>query len=249
MSGHAAAVFQPLTISWLRHSCCLLDFGGFRVLLNPWLGRGLLAEPAGLALEHLPSLDLILLTGSGHGELHRPTLAALGRRQPALQVAGRAPDRLRDLGLKPVDLTSGEGRAFGPLTITAHGGDKHVHLELDWEDSRVAILAPHRLDPPALDPVHVALVPCGFGLLPSGGEALARARAVAARFLVPLPEGRLPTPPPTFPTRPGDAAVVSLQPGEQASFTGRGSELYVYGIEALPHSRAERFGRLRRLLG
>jgi hypothetical protein len=240
---------RPLTIAWLRHACCLLDFGGFRVLLDPWLGPSVLAEPAGVGIKHLPSLDLLLLTGGSRAEAHGPTLSALGRRQPALQAAGRVADRLADHGLKPVDLASGERRNFGPLAVTAHGGPQQVHLEIEWEGARLAILAPARRDPPAIAPVHVALVPAGFGLLPSGAECLARGRAVGARFLIPLKEGRVPTPAPTFETRPGDPTVLDLAAGEEATFTGRGDELYVYGIDPMPRGRAERFGRLRRLLG
>ncbi|MCT0218175.1 MBL fold metallo-hydrolase [Synechococcus sp. CS-1329] len=108
----------------------LLDFGGCRVLLDPWLS-GPLEFPPGpwffRAELNQPwpvpeGLDLLLLTQGLPDHCHPATLALLDPSLPVLGSAGAA-SKARDLGFETVhSLAPGERFEHGDLIISASAG-------------------------------------------------------------------------------------------------------------------------------
>lgn len=108
----------------------LLDFDGYRVLLDPWLTGPLEFAPGAWFFRAelqqpwpVPEgLDLLLLTQGLPDHCHPATLALL---DPALAVVGSAAaaTKARQLGFQEVtSLSPGERLHHGELTITASAG-------------------------------------------------------------------------------------------------------------------------------
>ena len=88
---HPRAGRDDLLATWIGHSTVLLQLGGLNLITDPvfsqrafpvqWLGPRRLMDPA-LPLDHLPPLDLILISHSHYDHLDRPAVRQLARRHP-----------------------------------------------------------------------------------------------------------------------------------------------------------------------
>jgi L-ascorbate metabolism protein UlaG (beta-lactamase superfamily) len=100
---HKRPVFPKLTpgqvaITWIGHASFLIQFTDLNVLVDPnfanWLFLLKRIKRSGFKLEHLPPIDLILLTHAHFDHFHKPTL----RRLPRLNI-GVMPWGVGDLAL------------------------------------------------------------------------------------------------------------------------------------------------------
>jgi N-acyl-phosphatidylethanolamine-hydrolysing phospholipase D len=108
-----------LSATWVGHATVLLQLGRINVLTDPmWSERASpvsFAGPrrlvaAGMELEKLPPIDVVLISHNHYDHLDRPTVKALARRMPNIEW-------LVPLGLAPTLQRWGAGRV----------------RELDWE--------------------------------------------------------------------------------------------------------------------
>jgi hypothetical protein len=172
-----------LHATYLGANGWLLEFGGLRLLVDPWL-RGELIFPPGPWLFrgtlHSPPplperLDLLLLTQGLPDHCHPPTLAALPRDLPVLG-SPTAAARVRELGFPHVTaLAPGERHEFGELRVTATAGAPVPQVEngylLEHPQGRV-YLEPHGflpadLETTPLDAVITPVLDLGLPLLGS----------------------------------------------------------------------------------
>jgi L-ascorbate metabolism protein UlaG (beta-lactamase superfamily) len=113
-------------ITYIGHATLLLELGGATILTDPnfdaKLGRVLpRVSPPGVALEHLPALDAILLTHSHADHLSFDSLERLPREIPLFAPPVVA-KWLRRLGhAHAVDLAPGEEARVAGVTIHAAG--------------------------------------------------------------------------------------------------------------------------------
>ncbi|MCS7034382.1 MAG: MBL fold metallo-hydrolase [Phycisphaerae bacterium] len=120
-----------LSAVWIGHATVLLRVGGMTVLTDPvfsnrigldvgllTLGPQRLIRPA-LSLEHLPRVDLILVSHAHFDHLDRPTLTRFDRATPVL-TSQHNDDLIRDLGFRRVSaLRPGDVQQVGRLKVTA----------------------------------------------------------------------------------------------------------------------------------
>lgn len=97
--GHAPA-FETLPdgavdVVWIGHAAFLLRTPVGNIVIDPnwalWHGPMKRARDPGLRMEHLPPIDLILVTHAHFDHLHRPSLRRLADGQPVLAPFGCAP--------------------------------------------------------------------------------------------------------------------------------------------------------------
>ena len=73
--------FGQVAITWIGHASFLLQFTDLNVLIDPnfanWLFLLKRIKRSGLKLEHLPPIDLVLLTHAHFDHFHKPTLRRL----------------------------------------------------------------------------------------------------------------------------------------------------------------------------
>ncbi|HVY68328.1 MAG TPA: MBL fold metallo-hydrolase [Verrucomicrobiae bacterium] len=85
-----------VAITWIGHASFLIQFDDLNVLVDPnfanWLFLLKRIKRAGLKLEHLPRIDLVLLTHAHFDHFHKPTL----RKLPSPKI-GVMPWRMGDL--------------------------------------------------------------------------------------------------------------------------------------------------------
>src|SRR5438270_1366875 len=98
---HRQPVFPKLSrgqvaITWIGHASFLIQFTDLNVLIDPnfanWLFLLKRIKRCGLKIEHLPRIDLVLLTHAHHDHFHKPSL----RRLPNPELAVM-PLRMGDL--------------------------------------------------------------------------------------------------------------------------------------------------------
>lgn len=94
-----------LRMTWIGHASFLLQTQHTNILLDPnwanWLFVVRRLRRAGLQINHLPDIDLVLITHAHLDHLHRPTLRKIANKQTALVPAGVGP-LLKDLGFERV---------------------------------------------------------------------------------------------------------------------------------------------------
>jgi hypothetical protein len=186
---------MALHATYLGANGWFLQFGGLRVLVDPWL-RGPLVFPPGpwLLRGELPrerSLpappDLLLLTQGLPDHCHPPSLEGLDR-DLAVVGSAAAAKRVRQLGFRRVTaLAPGEQHVFRGLRITATAGAPVPQVEngylLEHDEGRL-YLEPHGFPPQdlrteSLDAVITPVVDLG---LPLAG-AFVRGRTVLPDLL------------------------------------------------------------------
>ncbi|MEX1316368.1 MAG: MBL fold metallo-hydrolase [Synechococcaceae cyanobacterium] len=173
----------------------LLDFGGLRVLVDPWLCGELVFPPgrwffAGSLPRSWPvpaELDLLLLTQGLPDHCHPPSLALL---DPALPVVGSpsAARRVRQLGFSNVTaLAPGRTHQLGELRIRATAGAPVPQVENGYRLDHPAgslYLEPHGYLDPELppEPLDAVITPVVDLALPLAG-AFVRGRQVLPMLL------------------------------------------------------------------
>ena len=89
---HLKPAFPKLTygqaaITWIGHASFLVQFTDLNVLIDPnfanWLFLLKRIKRSGLKIQHLPRIDLVLLTHAHFDHFHKPTL----RRLPNPKIA------------------------------------------------------------------------------------------------------------------------------------------------------------------
>jgi L-ascorbate metabolism protein UlaG (beta-lactamase superfamily) len=73
--------YGQVAITWIGHASFLIQFTDLNVLIDPnfanWLFLLKRVKRSGLKLEHLPPIDLVLLTHAHFDHFHKPTLRRL----------------------------------------------------------------------------------------------------------------------------------------------------------------------------
>jgi L-ascorbate metabolism protein UlaG (beta-lactamase superfamily) len=139
---HREPVFPKLergqvALTWIGHASFLVQFSDLNVLIDPnfanWIFLLKRVRRAGLRIENLPRIDLVLLTHAHFDHFHKPTL----RRLPAPKI-GVMPwgvgDLARKLGFaRVIELQWWESFARGDwkvtLVPTRHWGARMIHDE------------------------------------------------------------------------------------------------------------------------
>ena len=97
--------YGQVAITWIGHASFLIQFTDLNVLIDPnfanWLFLLKRIKRSGLRIEHLPRIDLILLTHAHFDHFHKPTLRRLPRPKIGVMPWGVG-DLALDLGFERV---------------------------------------------------------------------------------------------------------------------------------------------------
>jgi L-ascorbate metabolism protein UlaG (beta-lactamase superfamily) len=127
-SGNRAKPFFPevgpteICITWIGHASFLIQLGGMNVLVDPnwsmWLKVIKRLKRPGLHIDHLPSIDIVLVTHAHFDHLDRRTLRRVAADQPIVVPTGVG-NLVHDLGFDIVhELDQWQQIAVGPLKIS-----------------------------------------------------------------------------------------------------------------------------------
>jgi L-ascorbate metabolism protein UlaG (beta-lactamase superfamily) len=124
---HRRPVFPRLNhgqvaITWIGHASFLIQFTDLNVLVDPnfanWLFLLKRIKRSGLRIEHLPPIDLVLLTHAHFDHFHKPTLRRLPRPKIGVMPWGVG-DLAHDLGFeRVVELEWWESFSQGGWSVT-----------------------------------------------------------------------------------------------------------------------------------
>lgn len=126
-----------LALTWIGHASFLAQFNDLNVLIDPnfanWLFLLKRIKRAGLKLQDLPPIDLLLLTHAHFDHFHKPTLRRLPSPKIAVMPWGMG-ELAHDLGLgRIIELQWWESFSHGDwkvtLTPTKHWGARMIHDE------------------------------------------------------------------------------------------------------------------------
>jgi L-ascorbate metabolism protein UlaG (beta-lactamase superfamily) len=111
-----------VAITWIGHASFLLQFTDLNVLIDPnfanWLFLLKRIKRTGLRMEHLPPIDLVLLTHAHFDHFHKPTLRRLPHPKIGIMPWGVS-DLARDLGFgRVVELEWWESFTQRDWTVT-----------------------------------------------------------------------------------------------------------------------------------
>lgn len=97
--------FGQMAVTWIGHASFLIQFTDLNVLVDPnfanWLFLLKRIKRSGLRIEHLPPIDLVLLTHAHFDHFHKPTLRRLPRPKIGVMPWGVG-DLAYDLGFERV---------------------------------------------------------------------------------------------------------------------------------------------------
>jgi L-ascorbate metabolism protein UlaG (beta-lactamase superfamily) len=122
----APAVPRPpagtISITFVGHATVMITTPGARVLCDPLLERSVYglrrARAAGIALEDLDDVDLVLITHAHRDHLSKQSLERIGR-QATLIVPPRCTSLVRGLGFDVNELDPGATTRKGDVEVTA----------------------------------------------------------------------------------------------------------------------------------
>ncbi len=111
-----------LALTWIGHASFLIQFNDLNVLVDPnfanWLFLLKRIKRSGLRLEHLPPIDLVLLTHAHFDHFHKPTLRKLPQPKIGVMPWGMG-DLARNLGFdRVVELDWWESFSRGDWKVT-----------------------------------------------------------------------------------------------------------------------------------
>ena len=107
---HKRPVFPKLThgqvaLTWIGHASFLVQFTNLNVLIDPnfanWLFLLKRIKRSGLKIDHLPPIDLVLLTHAHFDHFHKPTLRRLPHPKIGVMPWGVG-DLAQDLGFERI---------------------------------------------------------------------------------------------------------------------------------------------------
>lgn len=107
---HRRPAFPSLTrgqaaLTWIGHASFLVQFSDLNVLIDPnfanWLFLLKRVKRSGMKLEHLPPIDLVLLTHAHFDHFHKPTLRRLPHPKIGVMPWGMG-DLARGLGFERI---------------------------------------------------------------------------------------------------------------------------------------------------
>jgi len=133
--GGALASGAP-SLTWIGHATFLLRLGGALIATDPiWSERisGVIRRkaPPGIALEHVPPLDVVTVSHNHYDHLDLPTLRRIGRQPLYVTLLGNGA-LLREAGLdRVVELDWWQSHRVGALEITAVPA-RHWSMRVPW---------------------------------------------------------------------------------------------------------------------
>jgi L-ascorbate metabolism protein UlaG (beta-lactamase superfamily) len=193
-----------LTITRLAHAGVLIDLGGRRFLVDPWLHAGVVLRPheaLGLHPDALPALHAVMLTHDDGLRVDSEALRLLAGSVPRAVAPAALHARLRHLGFRDViDVPWWQNTAIDDVRVTAVPA-RGTGYALQRNGVTVYVAgAPSDTLP--LAEIHAAIGPIDVALLPIGGrrvwgirrewgpaEAAAAAVALAPRRVIPVAYG------------------------------------------------------------
>ncbi|MEY2598319.1 MAG: putative L-ascorbate-6-phosphate lactonase UlaG [Verrucomicrobiota bacterium] len=126
---------NDLCITWIGHASFLIQSAGLNLLIDPiwsnWVKGIKRMRHPGVALRHLPNIDLVLITHAHFDHLDRKTLREIAADQPIV-VPFEVGNLVHDLGFQVVqELHYWESYTFGPVRVTLtpchHWGARMLH--------------------------------------------------------------------------------------------------------------------------
>jgi L-ascorbate metabolism protein UlaG (beta-lactamase superfamily) len=123
-------------LTWIGHASFLLTIGGKRILIDPIfrhrLGPVARLAPPGLALDELPTIDVVLITHNHRDHLDPWSLERLGASPEYVVPLGNG-DLLRSLGAQKVtELDWWQKTEVGPIEVTLVPA-RHWSMRYPWD--------------------------------------------------------------------------------------------------------------------
>jgi L-ascorbate metabolism protein UlaG (beta-lactamase superfamily) len=124
-----------LCLTWIGHASFLISWRGLNILVDPiwslWLKMIKRIRRPGIRIDHLPAIDLVLVTHAHFDHLDRRTLRRIASAQPIVVPRGVG-NLVHDLGFDRVhELREWEHLDIGDVTITLtpchHWGARVLH--------------------------------------------------------------------------------------------------------------------------
>ena len=208
---------EDLCLTWIGHASFLISWRGLNILVDPiwslWLKIVKRIRRPGIRIDHLPAIDLVLVTHAHFDHLDRRTLRRVASAQPIVVPQGVG-NLVHDLGFDRVhELREWDDLDIGNVTITLtpchHWGarvlhDRHrgfggFHLRLGqrtvFHCGDSAYFAGFR-EIGARLPIEIALLPIGAYEAPSRlevhmnpEEAVQAFQELRAKYMVPMHYG------------------------------------------------------------
>jgi L-ascorbate metabolism protein UlaG (beta-lactamase superfamily) len=126
---------EDLCVTWIGHASFLISWRGLNILVDPiwsmWLKVVKRIRRPGIRIDHLPAIDLVLVTHAHFDHLDRRTLRRVAAAQPIVVPRGVG-NLVHDLGFDRVhELRQWEHLDIGDITITLtpchHWGARVLH--------------------------------------------------------------------------------------------------------------------------
>jgi L-ascorbate metabolism protein UlaG (beta-lactamase superfamily) len=126
---------SDVALTWIGHASFLLQAAGLNILIDPiwgnWVKGIKRMRHPGVELNHLPNIDLVLITHAHFDHLDRKTLREVASDQPIV-VPFEVGNLVHDLGFQVVqELHYWETYEIGPLKVTLtpchHWGARVLH--------------------------------------------------------------------------------------------------------------------------
>lgn len=124
---HRKPIFSKLqgdqiAITWIGHASFLIQTARYNLLIDPnwnnWVFVIKRLRKAGLAIEDLPNIDLVLITHAHFDHLSRKTLSRIAARQPIVVPQG-VRNLVHDLGFERVhEMSWWESLSYKEIKIT-----------------------------------------------------------------------------------------------------------------------------------
>lgn len=126
---------EDLCLTWIGHASFLISWRGLNILVDPiwslWLKTVKRIRRPGIRIDHLPAIDLVLVTHAHFDHLDRRTLRRVAAAQPIVVPCGVG-NLVHDLGFDRVhELQEWEQLDIGDVAITLtpchHWGARVLH--------------------------------------------------------------------------------------------------------------------------
>ncbi len=112
-----------MKISMIGHSSVLIEFGGMRILTDPWFGNGNIVyarvNPPACAKEDVADVDLVLVSHNHFDHADSSYLRLLPAATPVVAPSGTAWVTRRKGARNVVGMAPWQQQAFGRVVVTA----------------------------------------------------------------------------------------------------------------------------------